>query len=569
MFRKKIKFEVQTLHDGRWILQEFCDDEAAAKALAQKLLKSRTIEGARVIRDWQRNDERHVERVIFSEEKQRRPEKETIVANQIESANQCDAYEDYFRLESRLTINRVIRTYLDRQVLTPTELLHNFSELRRLSNYEALLPASVDKVATLQSRQNGEDSRARRDAIFKNFEKIMAEAREAERSRALQSLNGKDFAGAFAKVSRMIDAPERRDYLALVALSRHLVTNRNWLGKLTDLIEQMDPDLSPDAARLVDGVIADVLGSPIVVQELLGWQPNLATAICSLADLCDGRLAATDRPPEDIVHVLKRLLGKGSLPSAHAALLDRIRRQLAGSTALNRLEPAGEGSAFQKVLDRLFASDGAFGGPATAEALTRRACRMVERGGTRGESDAIAETARRIPEPERKVAYLTELAATPLGAQHVADILGHLDVMVSVKSVDNIVNPRLPPRDKMLLITAMYDRLKASSLPESDRERLAARLDDLLARYLVQEGIIEKLDTPTESLRIRAVRLVQFCASGVLTRGKALAMARDRVITHLRHPNFDQTFVEDLPTMEEKERAAREFFLLLRNAGFQ
>lgn len=568
MFRKKINFEVQILRDGRWVMQEICDDEAAATELAQKFLKRSEIEGARVVRDWQRNDDRHVEKVVFCEEK-RRNEKEKIIANQIDSANQCTVYEDYFRLESRLTINRVIRTYLDRQVLTPTELLHNFSELRRLSNFDSLLPASVDRVASLQARQSGEDSRARRDAIFGTFEKIMAEAREAERSRALQSLSGKDFAGTYAKVASVVDVPERRDYLALVALSRHLVTNRNWLGKLADLVEQVKPEVAPDATRLVDGVIADVLGSPVVVQELLGWQPNLATAVCRLADLCEGKMPAADRPEDDILHVLNRLFAKNALPSARTALVDRIRRQLAGAGALNRMEPAKEAGAFKQVLDRLLHVDGTFGGPPTAEALTRRAFRMGERGGAKGESEAIVTTLRQIGDRERTVVYLVDLAGTPFGVEHMTDIVGHLQAMAAADSVDGIVGSHLPPRDKMATVTRMFDRLKDSEIPEEPREALCGKLDELLAAYLLKEGIIEKLDTPTDSLRIRAIRLVQFCGSGILTRGKALAMARDRVIKHLRHPNFDQTFVEDLPTQEEKEKAARDFFLLLRNAGFQ
>lgn len=568
MVERKTSYEVQTLRDERWLVAEVHDDEAAAKAAAVKLLKRAEVSGVRVVRDWQRRDNRHVERIVFSEAKETRRE-DRILANNVDTATYCRVEDDYFRLESRLTINRVIRTYLDKQILTPTELLHNHRELRRLSTYDRLVPSSADKIATIQCRETGEDGRARRDAILTAVDNILAKAREAERNPALRSIEGRDFAAAYAALSKAVSSPEIRDYLALVAVSKHLVDNRNWLGKLADLLDSLDGDLDPQAARLLDGVVADVLGSPAVVQELLGWQPSLATALCRLADLSEGTLSVEGRAADDVARLLNRLFAKGILPAARVALLERIHRQLVGGSALSRTEPEAETKAFTEVVDRFLPADGPFGGPATTEAVTRRAIRLVQRGGAPGESDAIAEVVLRLPQVERRVIYLTSLAATPLGRTHISDVLRHLGEITGRASVDQIVNPRLAPTDKAAAITRLYDRIRESPLPEAERQRHGNRLDETLARYLVQEGIIENFDNPADGLRVRAFRLVEFCASGVLTPGKAMALARERVIGHIRKPNFDSELVAGLPSAGEKEKAIRDFFTLLRKAGFQ
>ena len=69
--------------------------------------------------------------------------------------------------------------------------------------------------------------------------------------------------------------------------------------------------------------------------------------------------------------------------------------------------------------------------------------------------------------------------------------------------------------------------------------------------------------TPAE----RATMLVQFLASNVLSGNKAVAMSRDRVISHLRQPEFEKKFIADIPDPSQHASALRDFHTLLRSAG--
>ena len=62
------------------------------------------------------------------------------------------------------TANRLLGRYLDDVVLTPTELLHHYRELKRLLDMD-LTPAAVDRVATVQAAATQSDSRERRDRL--------------------------------------------------------------------------------------------------------------------------------------------------------------------------------------------------------------------------------------------------------------------------------------------------------------------------------------------------------------------------------------------------------------------
>ncbi len=105
-----------------------------------------------------------------------------------------------------------------------------------------------------------------------------------------------------------------------------------------------------------------------------------------------------------------------------------------------------------------------------------------------------------------------------------------------------------------------------SSLPDEYKEKIAGHIDGVLARYLTDESIIEKLDHPEAHIRDRAVRLVKFCGAGVLPEGKALNLARKRIVGMLRQPNFDKAFVEGLPDGADAEKVLRDFHKLLIKA---
>ena len=75
------------------------------------------------------------------------------------------------------------------------------------------------------------------------------------------------------------------------------------------------------------------------------------------------------------------------------------------------------------------------------------------------------------------------------------------------------------------------------------------------------------MDNPNTHLRDRAVMLVKFCGAGVLPEGKALALARKRVIKLLRQPSFDAHFIEGIPDPHRAEKALRDFHKLLIQGG--
>ncbi|HTH15697.1 MAG TPA: hypothetical protein VL974_03510, partial [Magnetospirillum sp.] len=166
MASKNANFEIQVMKDGRWSTQSYIDAEDTAMAAAKRYLMDKRCEGARVVRNWERSDGRIVEKEIFCETRTIKDDGPVRIVEVDSAPACCQLPEEYYGPHSRNLMNRVFRNYLDKVFVTPTELIHNYKELKRIQDKDTLVPSAVDRVAFLQTRENGQDSRARRDEIF-------------------------------------------------------------------------------------------------------------------------------------------------------------------------------------------------------------------------------------------------------------------------------------------------------------------------------------------------------------------------------------------------------------------
>ncbi|MTJ82782.1 MAG: hypothetical protein F8N37_17480 [Telmatospirillum sp.] len=567
MVAGRASFEIQTFHDGHWITSDYRETELTARAQAKTLFSMPDAEGVRVVKNWTRSDGVVTENVLYTAMRDPVAPKVTIVP--IDESPYCRETREYYRWESRATMNRLFRKYVDQVFLTPTELIHHYKSLKRIQEVETLFPAAVDRIATIQSRHTGEESRSRRDEIFRALAQMTDRARRAEDYPRLPKLSGNNFERLCERMEGAVP-PGEADYFSLVVLSRELVKHRNWLGKLDRLTEFARPDQRREALTLLDGVFADIFGVASALQDVLGYQQNLAEAICAMIDLCEGRFQADRSDARDQVSAIAPLIADGRFAETRHALLDRAIRQLGGVQPLSRNDPSREEEAFLRVARRLLGADHLIGAGAAAEALTQRAISFQEAGGRSGLRRAIGIVVKLLGDPVPAVSYLVELAGSSLGRDLSQDIGGALQTVLGVGQLDDLVAPSMRVVDKLSRVTGIYERvLLATGLPAEGREGVLAHIDGLLSAYVRREGVIEKLDHPDAGLRDRAIRLIEFCAAGYLPAGsRAVEIARGRVVDLLRQPNFEQRFVDGLSDPDRRETVLRSFHALLARAGF-
>ena len=561
---KATSFEVQVLRDKRWVLAEVAADEANAVAFADNLLQKGNHEAVRVVRDFRRTDGLHSETVVHEKTADDRRKGDLSVAP-VAEAPICRRTGDFYALSSRQVVGRIFRRYLDEFILTPTELLHNAKEMKRLADKDRLLFSAVDCVSTLQAQASGEDGKARRDFLHQAWDEATARARKAEPGKPPSP--GATLAELAAAAG---GEGEEHEYRCRVLMALCLLDVRSWAGKLDRVLGWAAEEDASARTALVDGVVADLLMSAQLLQDLLGFQANLGTALCQMCDLAAGRAEPARFAPEAF-GALNRLLAGAHLPQARDVLLARVIRELRGANPLSRNEPAREFEMFAQLLGRLVPYSGMVGGPAAAEAVAQRQMRLHNVGGAAGHAQAVDGMARVLGDGCRQTHYLLALAASSL-----SPAVGTMAVEAlaqfgrTATGIDAWAPRRLNPPDRMAALAACNRAIStATVLPEGLRTDLAHLTDLVMVRYLEDEGVIEKIDKPDDPLALRAIRLVKFCGSGVLIPGQSLDRARRRVIDHLRQPQFEAKFLASVADPVQAERQLREFHRLLVESGFR
>ena len=556
----KTSFEVQVLEDKHWVIAEMAGDEDKAKAFAENLLQAGNHAAVRVVKDYQRIDGTHTETVLLEKQAAAKGPSDPTLAN-ITSAPLCAELEDFYGQPARVTMGKLLRKYLDEALITPTELLHDAKEMKRFGDKGNLLFGAIDKVSGLQAKAAGdENSKARKDFLDKSWEQLLARAKEFITKKPKTPANFDEaLAGA------------KGDAFTLRALlSMALLEKRSWFGKLDMLIAWAAEPAAADHMPVIDGIISDLMVPAQVIQDLLGFQSNLSAALCQIVNLTEGKAEAAKFAPQTFTD-LNTLFAAGRLPLTREVLLSRVIREVGGTNPLSRNDPAQEFEMFHKMLHRLVDKDAVTGGPPLAESLLQRGSRVLNSGGaTVAAPQALQLMLGALADGCVRLQFLLTLCASSLGKSMGEVLTEVLDNHVRRSAhIDQWIAVRLPPPARMAALTAANKSLKhCPVLAEEFRKPLAELIDEVMVRYLTEEGIIEKVDKPDDPLAARAVRLVKFCGAGVLIDGKSLNMAKARVIEHLRQKQFEEKFVASCPDPSQGEKNLRDFHKLLVECGF-
>jgi hypothetical protein len=361
---------------------------------------------------------------------------------------------------SRRAIGQLLRAYLDRNILTPTELLHDHRFIKKLDNAGNLTAAAVHKIASLQAAERGVEVKERSKVLNALVAQQTGRARDALASRGLPKLGQGGLMALIAEAKRKTPNAEEAEFVTRLALTRHLDGTRSFGEKLEKVLPLCTDELDAYAAALLDGLLADILGSASLVIELLGRQPHLGGALIALALVATGKHDGKITGASPSFEALNRVIVAYGMPACCAVLLDRLRREIASDRALNRGDNFAQTALFTSLLDKLKDDRGAFvGGGPMAEAIAIRSRRLQIVGGAAEIRFASAEPLARL---DQLLALEREVLGDVPKRAIAAHILDTLECMTGEVSV----------------LTALKPRFANSSLPNPAKRAIAERLQE-------------------------------------------------------------------------------------------
>jgi len=373
-FARTFSFEVLALHDDRWMIDGWLDDEPAARARARALMARGQVEGVRVVRHRRSPNGTEVATEILNE-RRGDPRGEAIaLAGDPASAPPCASLDDFTGLESRMAIGGLLRHFLTREAITPSELLFGWRYLKRLDDAGPLLAAAINAVA--QAQAAGGDPAQRRKALQQLVAKAMARARRLHEQRSSLPVLAKVGPAEANRVLRARVPEPAHDETFLLLLADHLA-GHSLPAKLEVLFALLARCDDQRPRRLIEGVIADCLGFTEVIKELIPAQRHSGGTLLVVANLLAGRLTKHAVANNPALAALSLLIEGGAAPCCRTVLLDRVGRSLTGSKPLAGNEPDAEVAVLDDLALALRLADGQWlGGAAMPAALDARRLRL-------------------------------------------------------------------------------------------------------------------------------------------------------------------------------------------------
>lgn len=361
------------LRDKRWLIDCLARNEEAAQARAEELYAEDDVLAVRVVRGRFGADGTSYETVLSERVRApQRGERPVRIAAAPDEEAWCETLDDLYGPASRRMIARLLRNFLDRHAITPTELLHHHRYIKQLERQAELMGQAMQRVATHQARLRGLDMRQRLDALDRLANAAIERARDALASRAAPRLGEGGLVALGDAVADGVQSPSDRAFYLRCAVSRAFEDQGVLSAKMDLLTLWATPDLPASFTPLLDELAAGMLGAASLLQEMLGPQPHLAAALAMLADLAAGRVPAEGAKPPSLA-ALARLLGRDGMGETRLVILERVQRELASDKPLSRDDLARQKALFNGLLDKLIDERGMFaGGAAMVEAIARR-----------------------------------------------------------------------------------------------------------------------------------------------------------------------------------------------------
>ena len=457
-----IQCEVSTLVEGRWTIDRVIDDEEKAIAHAEELLASDKYEAVKVERERAMLSGFATVKPIFEQKRGELPKKKDITLSATpDRVAWCETVDDLCGDASRRAIGQLLRAYLDRNGLTPTELLHDYRYFKKLDAAGNLTGAAIHKIAALQAAERKIDTKERAEVLHKLMAQQTGRARDALASRGLPKLGDGGLMGLMAEAKRKTPNASEADFVARLALARHLDGTRSFGEKLEKLLPLVVEGLDAPALGLIDGLLADVLGSASLIIELLGRQPHLGGALLTLALVATGRHDGKVAGAMPAFEQLNRLIVTHGMPACRAVLLDRLRREIAGERPLTRGENFAQSAVFTSLIDKLKDDQGGvIGGAPMADAIVTRSRRLQIVGGA-------GEIRFTSPEPAARLEQLFKLEREVRGDVPKRVVVAHI--------LDTLA--RLPdtPADAL---SAIRSRAENSALGAPAKQAILRRLQE-------------------------------------------------------------------------------------------
>lgn len=471
--------------------------------------------------------------------------------NAVQNASFCTTVEDFFTPPARLVLNRLLGPFLAEQNATAIELLHN-PRLQKTLDASPVRRTLSDRLADVQAHPMGLTHSQRTKDLEALFRDLFGMTQSLCKKYPPIQLAAATYLTTLPSL-REGRAPSEADFSINASLAHTVSGCRDRLAKIETLLDFADTvarDPDPATAEMALAPIDIALGEHLAidgtVRMLWSDQPPLHVVLTRLLDLYRNEGPGVESLPL-LMGRLRTLLVRHPMPGIRSGLIEAIQHELQGP---ERMVPSIEGDLLgQKALladlmstaeiaKRLKLHDGFLGGKRTHDLLDRRVSLLIS-------TEKLQEVLRgkTVIEKLNDLFHLQAAIATATSTKPIDEYI--LFLMESRDFIGRVFDAVDKPEARLKALSDLQARVINSPLPTEKRRDIALMLDAAQTDHIKTTPLFATLRRERPSLD-SILQVVDMCAAGAFTEGKAVAEARELVRRHVRSKDFVRKYLHSL-----------------------
>ncbi len=541
--RKNVHYEVQGCRSTRWTVIDVQHDDVSARESAEKLWKEESYRAIRVMcekYDTGTNTYKSIEIHCLGQKPKASPKKPSA------PAGVCWKPGDLYSVEGRRTLTHLLRPYLERAQVAPSELLHCPEYYTDLDNSGTELQNAVQRASIDQIRLTDESIQERMKKLYRLVEQAVSALREDWKAGHMPDISKTSWRQTLAT----LDENENRSYLLTCSLSgylRDLKTIPEKFEQLFKLINFKDPDW---VFPVLDTLLAEFLNFPVLIKHIFGERDCLGDLLNQMIALLKGDFVpvakeaggAEDGEANNVsaAERLNELFSLKAMTRCKRVIFKSICRELDGT------RPMSDGSLYSE-LNSLSDFLGAMRGPEGNNKLEER---MLEAASARSSrllnTHAISEYLMEATSPVQSARMLLELSEHAIGDGSLKKIAAEIEPIInSPRNEPYFRGMDGPFLERMQTVTRLQARCVRSKLLDNHKLRIADKLDDDCIYMMKKNSIFARIAKSSQEPHVAGHKLLGMLADGYFTLGKAQDFARQQARTYMRQPDFIEKCIGD------------------------
>ena len=541
--REQVHFEiyVRRKSNAAWALESATESRSRALEEAETILVEKRAVAVKVTKETLDPDTREFKTVVLFSKGEVERSKANKVKKDFEPL--CVSPQDLYTGHARDRIGRLLEGWLQRNRVTPFELLHRADLIEQLEAAGMDLQHAIQKIAIPEAQARGtsvhEIIRAFQRLVQATIDRVLKDAKRG----AFPKVTAQTFG---AVVDNLAGDPERL-YLIGGGVATAIGEAEHWGDKINLLLDLADaaphtPGGRALALQVIEQPLGEVLGAKAGLTDLLGADLDLGAFLAAMTRLAaaesvealaslEPAVAKVMPPLRSSTARLANWLDGPHFENVRAAIARRVLKELAGPRRLRPDDPSGEIDVLRGLAMALTAASGRL---MTLEEVQTV---FVERSGMLVRSDFVETYLAKCESPLDEVQRLIWLAENVTGGANkrhagrwLAATIGSLRFETSVRHAPDSASVKLAS------LAAMQRSLTRAGLIEEEIGPIIAKLGDIGGVIEAEARLVSSVAKSNAPVVNRLNALLRLATGESAPVGPAAARAKTEALKLLRVP---------------------------------